>query len=539
MGNQKRGLLIFLCFIAAVLLLFPSNSYKGDNVVIIIKAPDQSVGTVLGQRVDSEAPVTAVSTAEPTAAPAPATPTPTAAPVPTPLPTPAPTPEPTSEPTSEPTAQPAARTRPKPTATEVYDEPCHVPTDEEEHVPDYITEHVFKKLRPKDFPTLPPIPPSPVGEESWRLAKEFGWPRSWGVRQRPSVFILGAPKGGTTFMAQCFSHGALTGDDTRRPYPMCAERFPHKFSSPEEGGEPIITGSMPITSSDRWNQTIGFRRWDAPKEWYLYHVAGTDRRSAEYYSSINMLPPIERESNHWQLMDATPSYLANVQAADEIYKDFSTIRHVPRFLIMWRAPIARGYSSLQMWASYHRPENCSYLEYLEKEYAFWEQHPVCKQILQPKVLMQDIVQVESVIKSCIARPMMFMGEGFVALPLKYWLTKFDAEQFTVVRGETLKTLNEEETIGILMKAFDMKRMKPRCERPEQWNLGNCTGQHNYDRALLMCSSSSPAITVSSFTDRGKKCYKGTDEELRKFENLAKEWDAAMYELVEEYGLRLY
>ena len=421
-----------------------------------------------------------------------------------------------------------------------------------------LLRHEMEQLPPL-VRAIPEVAPAPLGRRAIDLARANAYPDSWNARQRPTLFLLGPPKTGTTFLAGCWRF-AMVGDAARRSYPVARERWPLEFS---KSGEPewgdSLWGGHRIPTTHMWNRT-GYRRWDPPKEWYIYSNLGSSWDTPKGFVQRRRFPPVEEGSKGWVLMDATPTYIMRPAAADGIRRDFRDVPAgsplSPTFLVMLRDPVDRAYSHFLLFSSQRKSRGLKeddaahrvFARHLEEELSRLRSVPVCRMMVEePEALVADMLLVRRALSTCVdteegywTKPN-FFAQSFVALGLRYWLHQFPPHQFRLMRTADLKLLDAGGVQHVLGDLFDMAPMKPRCKVPGQVDNPACTPQLQYDHADLFCSKDSPALAAQSWTGRSKRMRyrKGGEGELAPFRKIAERWEAILLVMLQEHKMRVY
>eukprot|EP01060_Flectonema_neradi_P012328 TRINITY_DN19186_c0_g1_i1.p1 TRINITY_DN19186_c0_g1~~TRINITY_DN19186_c0_g1_i1.p1 ORF type:complete len:555 (+),score=55.84 TRINITY_DN19186_c0_g1_i1:44-1666(+) len=414
----------------------------------------------------------------------------------------------------------------------------------------------FPKKEDIPIAELPPVPSAPTGFDALRLADEMGYPRHWRARMRPKFFILGPPKTGTTFMHDCFIYSML-GNKTSLSYPSANSRWPTEWYP---NGEPTYAfRSIEPQLHHTWNRT-GFRRFDPPKESWLYVEIGRNfrykGRPKKFWSAVQIsrFPPVEPESKNWVVTDSTPDYLMIPKSAQALYLDMQGSPWKPRFVVMHRDPVARGYSHFLLFAELKRlwgwkkQGTPDFSVKLDEQHNILIREPICKEMLyQPEIVLWDVRKTYDALRKCMYEPqklndVMFLPFGFTALGLRYWLSLFDADQFTLVKMSTLKKMN---TTGKLWDFYEqtfpgMKRMKPRCELESEIKDNSCTPWNRHALALERCGPNSPALAAQAWTNRsGLTETRGSEIRLERYKNIGKRWDELLIELMANYSIPWY
>ena len=395
------------------------------------------------------------------------------------------------------------------------------------------------RLKPEYF-KLPPVPPAPTGEAAMELAREQGWPDHWRARMRPQHFLLGPLETGTTTLHACYER-AMVGDPRKRAYPLATERWPLEY---DDNGQAVIRPSHVIPEPYIvWNRT-GARRLDVRKEWRVYHKASWTRQASPGLEKYHYLrfPPVEKETQDWTMLDGTPFNLMTPGAADELKEDLKCAPFKPRFLVMNRDPLARGYSQFVMEQSlYYQPaRGRDFYNELESQSTAKKgslsKYPFCQMMMQePEALMKDVRRVRRALQLCTYFKAPYVANllpfGFVALGLKYWLHVFDydASLFRVVDTSSLKGLDAHQMMGLVEDVFDMKRMLPRCPAVDSKEDG-CTAWNRYDSGLRACGSQQNSWS-------GKEGFTmGDPEKMKKYRTLSDRWGKILDDLIVEYNI---
>eukprot|EP01060_Flectonema_neradi_P007113 TRINITY_DN14932_c0_g1_i1.p1 TRINITY_DN14932_c0_g1~~TRINITY_DN14932_c0_g1_i1.p1 ORF type:complete len:618 (+),score=92.56 TRINITY_DN14932_c0_g1_i1:28-1881(+) len=418
--------------------------------------------------------------------------------------------------------------------------------------PSRVSRYISYPRTPREFAmaALEDPPPAPTGADAIKMARERGWPDSWKARHRPQLFILGPPKSGTTFMEGCF-RWSMSGNDSMLLYPPTNARWPAKRGP---GNEPITDSGPALRPAKFWNRT-GARRWDAPKELWIYPEMGKFGHTIRGAHQPLRLPPIEEESANWVLMDSTPDSIMIPQSAQAMARDLKDAPFDPTFLVMQRDPLARAYSHYLLFSCSLRPffkwkpEKVRVFSVrLELQLKTLESIPICHEMLyQPEEVLKDLNKVTSALMRCLYEPRerdipMYLPFGFTALGLKYWLTKFPKERFNFMKMEELRKMDSPDKLWTFFETTfpGMKRMKPRCNKPRDWASPKCTGQLAYDKGMLFCGKDSPALKKEAWSGReGLKFTKGDPEDLKKFDVIGKRWTALYDEMVADLGKSFY
>ena len=427
-----------------------------------------------------------------------------------------------------------------------------------DEIPKIISYH-RKAKRYIEFPTtdeeraqlkLSEVPPAPTGEAAVRLSRELGWPDHWKARQRPELFILGPPKTGTTFLEGCL-RWSMFGNSSKRYYPLASERWP---TIKLAGGEPQYTTSPVMEGLKLWNRT-GFRRWDPPKEWWTYPEIG--RYALEYRGFLNTqrFPPVEKESKNWFLIDSTPDMIMVPKAAQSLSKDLEGSPFQPRFLVMERDALTRGYShfllftQLRVQWGWGEETTTVFADKLDEQHAILEKIPICNEMMyQPMNVLRSYDKTYLALRWCMYDPtkrnqVMFLPFGFTALGVRYWFSKFDPNRFTFLKMKDFRKIGRspEQLRTFYEHAFPgLERNKPRCENAGDWNSGNCTGWHLDEIATEMCGPDSPALKAQAWSGRSGMNYtKGSAERLAKYKEIANSWSDAYDEILLMNNIKWY
>ena len=401
---------------------------------------------------------------------------------------------------------------------------------------------------------LPPVPPAPTGEEAMKLAREQGWPDHWRARMRPRHFILGPMKTGTTTMYWCYRR-AMIGDPRKRVYPLATERWPIRR---DRNGQAVIQPSHMIPEPFTvWNRT-GARRLDLRKEWRVYHLASWTKQETPGLEQYHYLrfPPVEKETKDWTMLDATPHSLMIPGAADLVKEDLRCAPFKPRFVVMNRDALSRGYSQFVMedtlWKQVRRGKNYfDELEYQSKQGSMGK-HEICKMMMnEPEALIKDIRLVRLALQTCIffdsplytdvdllkrkLKKQQYVVNlfqfGFTALGLKYWLHVFDYDTslFRVVDTNSLKAIDADQMMGVVENLFDMKRMLPRCQTAVS-DDPTCTPWNQYDPASKECG-----WKLNSWSGKADFTM-GDPVKLQKYQKISDRWGKIMNDLIVEYNI---
>ena len=426
--------------------------------------------------------------------------------------------------------------------------------------PETEQEHRFLKY--------PQVAPAPVGRAALDLARTLRYPARWGARMRPRHFILGPPKTGTTFLANCLRL-AMVGNASNRPYPLSQMRWPIYIGKPE--GEPIVKLSTPLINNRVWNRT-GYRRWDAPKELWTYPDMGRYPQLPQGWLQRRRFPPVEPESAFWALMDATPDQLMIPEAADAAAADLRGAPFAQSFLVMLRSPLDRAYSHFLLYTELRRlwgwsPEPLTvFAEKLHLQHRMLRARPVCERLLDdPAGVLADEDLTRRVLVECmyedpdaemlakaglppnashseyrLARIPMYLPFGFAALGARYWMDRFPQAYFRFAHTATLKQLDEAGTMRFLQRTFDVDPMKPRCASASDWQSTTCTGARRYDHAYLFCGKNSPALTSQAWSKREGLLYeKGSAEALQEYTALSERWHGLFVTFLKTRGITTY
>ena len=435
--------------------------------------------------------------------------------------------------------------------------PSAVAAKELDEIPERVIS--FPKYKWLIFPTtdeeraelkLPKVPPAPTGEAAVRLSRELGWPDHWKARQRPELFILGPPKTGTTFLEGCL-RWSMFGNSSKRYYPLASERWP---TIKLAGGEPRYTTSPVMEGLKLWNRT-GFRRWDPPKEWWTYPEIGRYASDLRGFLNTQRFPPVEKESKNWFLIDSTPDMIMVPKAAQSLSKDLEGSPFQPRFLVMERDALTRGYShfllftQLRVQWGWGEETTTVFADKLDEQHAILEKIPICNEMMyQPMNVLRSYDKTYLALRWCMYDPtkrnqVMFLPFGFTALGVRYWFSKFDPNRFTFLKMRHFKKIakSPEKLHTFYEHAFPgLKRNKPRCKNAGDWNSGNCTGWHLDEIATEMCGPDSPALKAQAWSGRSGMNYtKGPKERFTKYKDISDSWDKAYKNLLEKHEQKWY
>ena len=268
-------------------------------------------------------------------------------------------------------------------------------------------------------------------------------------------------------------------------------------------------------------------------------------------------PPVEEGTKDWTMLDATPDSLMTAGTAEEVKKDLKCAPFKPRFLVMNRDALSRGYSQFVMedtlFVQTRRGKN--FLKELEYQFTRGSlaKYKICHDMMnEPEALMKDIRRVRQALQTCAYfKPPLYRDDaaqrndkiqqvfvnflpfGFVALGLKYWLHVFDYDTslFRVVDTNTLKGLNGPQMMGVVEDVFDVKRMLPRCPTASsKEDEDGCTAWNRYDSGLRACGSQKNSWS-------GKEGYTmGAAAGLKKYKYISDRWGKIMDDLIAEYNI---
>ena len=396
---------------------------------------------------------------------------------------------------------------------------------------------------------LPDVSPAPTGIAAYNLAMKFGYPPHWRARQRPQFFLLGPPKTGTTFLDACIRF-SMTGNSSQIPYPSANARWPAERGP---GGEPVYMDSPEMLPFRIWNRT-GFRRWDPPKEWWTYPEIGRYADTIRGFINVMRFPPVEPDSDKWKLIDSTPDSLMIPKAAQALHQDLQGAPFTPTFLVTHRNAFDRAYSHYLLFSELRNdwgwgPETLPvFADRLDQQHKILMNITICKRLLtDPEPILESIDLTYQALRWCLYDPhkrnqVMYLPFGFTALGLNYWLKKFPADNFRLLKMTDLKKLNTaDKLLTFSEKTFSgFQRVKPRCDEASSWNSGKCSGHGLYDKAMLFCSHASPALEKQAWTDRkGLKLSKGPPERLEKYRHIAEKWSIVLERMITEHGLLRY
>ncbi|KAJ9464772.1 hypothetical protein DIPPA_34569 [Diplonema papillatum] len=396
-------------------------------------------------------------------------------------------------------------------------------------------------------------PPALLGLAAARKAEDNGWPARWNNRQHPTHFLLGTPKGGTTFVERCYHSGALSGNPDHLPYPKASMRWPVKFT---DDGEPYHK-HQGFIGSHPWPRT-GYRRFDVAKAWRVYIKTTSPQLADKTYRRLfSSMPPVEDDSHKWHVLDATATYLMKPSVADHVKEDHEHAPEKPRFLIMWRDSFRRAFSHYIMImgrrAGALKPDD--FIRRLAFEMNVWNETEGCSALYDPVRLLArpDVVPLLGELLPKCFRPKSFLGHSLPVLGLRYWLSKFEAKQFTVVRTEALKTSDPSVLISILEKAFGHTRIADPCTGDDLAALrrsvkdgtappahSRCTWPGVYERAVENCYDPTVVggVRPGSFSANAKKLNLrlGRQERRKPFLDLFELYDDAMRRVIKEFGV---
>jgi len=135
------------------------------------------------------------------------------------------------------------------------------------------------------------------------------------MNKLPNLFIVGAEKAATTFLAQNLA------------------RHPDIFSPPIKEPQFFSTDKMPKTKHEK-------RLWNLPKNrWHIYSHNAFIRDENLYLALFS-----EQEPRHRYLLDASTSYLYSHNAAQRIHR----FNPSSKIIISLRNPITRAFSAYKM-----------------------------------------------------------------------------------------------------------------------------------------------------------------------------------------------
>ena len=413
-----------------------------------------------------------------------------------------------------------------------------------------FTVATMKKFRrnASEYPThwiSAPNPPSaPIGKQAWALARTFNFPDEWRARHRPKLFILGTVGTGSLFLEECWKT-AMTGNDSNRPYPMSAERWP---ISRHQTGETIADPFAENGVKDVWGRT-GFRRWDPPKEWFVYAECGGAPHPSPLCSHHRARwPPVEPGSDKWRVIDASPETLMSAAAANQTFFDMKSVLSDPTlrpvFIVPTQVPLLTARYDFSVYFKHRiRPfvdytayfkdpeglrtepskEELSAIIEADEERRFWEhiddelaahhEHPLCKKVVEdPAQFLKEIHinirtthEAQEMLTQCLYRMVgdrterhrrpYFLLSNFYGVGLAHWLaTGFSSDQFVQVPTEELRWYTPEQVLSLFEDALPgMKKIKPRCENPASWDVTDragetiCSGHIAWDKAQLFCN----------------------------------------------------
>ncbi|KAJ9457903.1 hypothetical protein DIPPA_17926 [Diplonema papillatum] len=384
---------------------------------------------------------------------------------------------------------------------------------------------------------LPPTPDAPSGADALRLARSWGLPDHWNARHHPTHFLLGSPKAGTTFVEKCYSSGAFAGDREHMPYPRPNVRWPVRK---DRYGEPVSWHTA-FAFENAWNRT-GFRRWDLLKEPRAY-LGCENYTSPVYYRTFESFPPVEEGSKNWEILDATPTYISNVRAVENVYVDHLHDLTRPRFVVVWREPFARMYSHFVMIVG-RKPsvQPHAFVARMRKDYQHLLREPGCRVVIDdPESLMrsENKALLRYVLNKCFVFPK-YLSFSLPVLGLRYWLHHFDASQFTVIKTQAMSKPEPEPLIATLEEAFDLKAL-PKCEDGQNWRTENCAGPGFWSQITSMCSDPKARghNRAASYSARAKTAAisKGTEEDQAPYLALFAKYEALMQKLIEDFNIR--
>ena len=395
---------------------------------------------------------------------------------------------------------------------------------------------------------FPPTADALSVAESVGFSATLGYPRHWKGRMRARYFFLGPPKTGTTFLSHCFA-AAMNGNDSNLPYPAASMRWPVNETN---FGEPKFLKS-PSLVRRIWKRT-GFRRWDCPKEFWIYPEIARYSDKCFPELSVMRFPPVEVESKNWFLYDGTPDQLMIYGVAQAVYEDLLGSPWKPTFLVIRRDIISRAFSHYllhselrKQWKWGEEPLKV-FSDRLDEQLSVLESRPICKLMLySPKRVLKNINLISQSLSRCMyygnrENDVLFLPFGFIALGVKYWLHYFDASQFRFLEmSEIIKLKTSDQYMNMFESLFpDTLRNKPNCTHPSDWGE-TCTGPYQAARTENLCGPKSPFLTSQAWSSRAEKMgfSKGSSESLEKYRKIAGRWERCFDDLMDEYNISSY
>ena len=390
---------------------------------------------------------------------------------------------------------------------------------------------------------LPATAPAPTGRAALKLSRSFNWPDEWNARHRPELFFLGPPNAKTSRLSACLRH-AMGGDPKRHPYPLAETRWPQKIKG---GAEPPIALAPALQNHRLWNRT-GFRRWDAPKEWWVYPHLGRYGGLPAGYLQKGRFPPVEAASRNWVLIDATADQLMIPEAADAAAADLSGAPFTPSFTVMRSNVVERAYqhyltfSKLRVKLGWPEETTLNFADKLDEQMRKLRNIGVCEMMLQrPHDLLQDMAKVRMALGSCLydiedEEQPMYLSFGFAALGLKYWAGQFPKGKFHVLSVPALDGMGPAELMAYLASTADLKAMHPRCDDAAHWRSPHCTGHLTYDNAVRQCSPEEPTAAEATLTNTaGKEYTRGSEAALKAHNLIGERWGLELSSVIAEMG----
>ena len=407
-----------------------------------------------------------------------------------------------------------------------------------------------KNPLPREWLEMPRPPAAPTGKAAWLLSRDLGLPVAWRARHRPTLFVLGTVGGGSLFIEECWRQSML-GNKTRYPYPYAGERWPTKRHPVTS--EIIIDPLASPDKEDTWGRS-GQRRWDPPKEWFVYERCGEHPHPHPACSHQRARwPPVEKATKDFVLMDASPDTLMNPHAANQTYFDLRRVqshpRMRPRFIVTLQPPLVAAWHEFGIYYRFRlRPqrnyeamfieprglqraptvEELAEVEKQDVQDSFWahigqelgamEEIPVCKAAFDdPAAFMRDAAADPTLARDALElcghrmvgkhrgerwKMPHFLFNAFHGVGVRHWLhLGFEADQFVAVPTEELRWYSPEEVMDFLETAAPhMRRLPKRCEDPHGWDAGKCSGHIAWEKAHFFChpARSPAAVPVSLF-----------------------------------------
>eukprot|EP01062_Namystynia_karyoxenos_P052219 TRINITY_DN41656_c0_g1_i2.p2 TRINITY_DN41656_c0_g1~~TRINITY_DN41656_c0_g1_i2.p2 ORF type:complete len:363 (+),score=88.43 TRINITY_DN41656_c0_g1_i2:349-1437(+) len=314
---------------------------------------------------------------------------------------------------------------------------------------------------------------------------------------RPTAYILGGYKCGTTAMWYCATGGALSGDPMRRPYPLTV--MPEALKPPER------QGLFPAQRARHWRSArelyTALRFGSGPWPWGGDERCRRDPQKEWNNPRGSKWPPVEQASPRWVLFDGTPWYLLSATALASAVAAHSTaaLRRRVRLALGWRDPIVRARSHFAMvWSWGWIPRSSGFAQMMLRQVAALRQ---CDQRLAdaPASLIftggrwgadgdgggAEGAELRSVVGRCLAANAMpqLLPSSLPAAGLGMWLRYFDGEQVTVFRTDSALSRPLDEVLRTLGSAFALRPMAPPCGTGK---LSGCTPRVAHEAAAAVC-----------------------------------------------------